>query len=191
MTPEMTPECLIDFERQVADLFEAGAIPGPVHLSGGNEEQLIRIFRTIKPRDYVFSTWRNHYHALLKGIPEELVLDQIRQGRSMNLMFPEYRFFTSAIVGGIAPIATGVAMGCNKGEEVWCFIGDMAAETGVVRESMAFADHHLLPINFIVEDNKFSCNSPTAKTTLKHEYRSGYSYERTWPHTGTGNWVTF
>ncbi len=187
----MTPERLCAFERQVADLFEAGAIPGPVHLSGGNEEQLIRIFSEIHPQDYVFSTWRSHFHALLKGIPEELVLDQIRQGRSMNLMFPEYNFFTSAIVGGIAPIATGVAMANKYFGEVWCFIGDMAAETGVVRESMAFASHHLLPIHFIVEDNKFSCNSPTDKTTTKHNYSNGYTYERTWPHCGTGKWITF
>lgn len=188
----MTKESLIAFERRVAELFEAGAIPGPVHLSGGNEEQLIRIFSKIKPHDYVFATWRNHFHALLKGIPEELVMEQIRQGRSMNLMFPEYRFFTSAIVGGIAPIATGVAMALrDTGQEVWCFIGDMAAETGVVRESMAFASHHLLPIHFIVEDNQFSCNSPTAKTTAKHDYNNGYTYERTWPHCGTGKWVTF
>lgn len=190
----MNKEQLIAFEQKVADLFESGAIPGPIHLSGGNEDQLIEIFEQIKPTDWVFSTWRSHFHALLHGIPEDLVMDQIRDGRSMNLMFPEYRFFTSAIVGGILPIATGVAMALKGyGPRVWCFIGDMAATTGVVDESIHFASGHDLPLEVVIEINHLSCNSPTSQCwgPAVKEISRTYVYDRGWPHCGTGKWVQF
>ncbi len=62
---------LIQFERKMADHWEAGKVRGPIHLSGGNEDELIEIFKYIKPTDWVFSTWRSHYHALLHGVPSE------------------------------------------------------------------------------------------------------------------------
>src|SRR5688572_6867119 len=133
---------LIEFEAKLAEEFEQGKIKGPVHLSGGNEEQLIAVFKRVSPEDWVFSTWRNHYHALLHGVPKDKVLAEIRAGRSMNLSFPEHRFYTSAIVGGILPIATGVAAalkskGCKR--KAWCFVGDMAATTGAFHEAHTYA----------------------------------------------------
>src|SRR6185436_14250762 len=154
----MLPADLIAFEREVADRFERGEIRGPIHLSGGNEEQLIEIFKQIPPDAWVFSTWRSHYHALLHGVPPEDVMEQILAGRSMNLAFPAYRFFTSAIVGGILPIACGVAA---AGHQVWCFVGDMTASTGTFHDASLFARGHTLPIKFVIEDNGLSTNTPT------------------------------
>lgn len=65
----MTKQELIDFESRIADLYRQGELPFLFHLSGGNEDQLIEIFKEIKEGDYVLSTHRNHYHALLHGIP--------------------------------------------------------------------------------------------------------------------------
>lgn len=194
----MTKDDLIRFEKEVADRFERREIPGPIHLSGGNEDQLIEIFKDIKPTDWVFSTWRSHYHALLHGVPEDKVMAEIMAGKSMSLMFPEYHFFTSAIVGGILPIAVGLAAGIkrqNKDAQVWCFIGDMSATTGIFYESINYAYKHGLPIRFIIEDNYLSCNSPTQEITTSHwkhdwPYKQ-YEYDRSVPHCGTGNWVTF
>ena len=59
---------LIQFEEEIKDLYERGKIKSPIHLSGNNEDQLIKIFRKIKKNDWVISTWRSHYHALLHGI---------------------------------------------------------------------------------------------------------------------------
>jgi pyruvate dehydrogenase E1 component alpha subunit len=71
---------LIDFEKTIVDHWEGGRIRGPVHLSGGNEKHLIEIFKRISKNDWVFSTWRSHYHALLKGVsPEWLEIDQSGQ----------------------------------------------------------------------------------------------------------------
>lgn len=195
---------LTHFEKEVAQKFEAGLIRGPIHLSGGNERELIDIFENIKPEDYVFSTWRNHYHALLHGIPPEELMDKIVSGHSMNIEFPEHHFFTSSIVGGILPIATGVAAALKrKGSElkVWCFIGDMTSCTGMFHECQQYAQTHELPITFVIEDNGFSTDTPTAKAWGDNEFHRlnpkcggnviRYSYERTYPHCGVGKWVNF
>ena len=183
---------LIAFEREVADAFEAKKIFGPIHLSGGNEDQLIEIFNNVEPTDWVCSSWRNHYHALLHGIPPEKVMAQIMAGRSMNLAFPEYRFFTSAIVGGILPIACGLAYAGNR---VWCFIGDMTASIGAFHDAQEYAFCNALPITFVVEDNGVSTNTPTYEAWGRKNGRMDdllrYDYTRTYPHVGSGVYVQF
>jgi TPP-dependent pyruvate/acetoin dehydrogenase alpha subunit len=187
-----TADDLRAFEREVADAFEAGRIRGPVHLSDGNEEDLIEIFKDIPHTDWIFSTWRSHYHALLHGIPRELVMAEILAGRSMMLHFPDYRFFTSAIVGGILPIACGVAA---TGQQVWCFVGDMAASIGAFHDAERYAIGHNLPIQFIVEDNGLSTDTPTLDTWgyAVHGYKMWhYRYTRAlYPHVGTGKFIEF
>jgi pyruvate dehydrogenase E1 component alpha subunit len=191
---------LIAFERSIADAFERGEIHGPVHLSGGNESQLIEIFKDISPEDYVFSTWRNHYHALLHGIPEDWLRQEIMAGHSMNIMNHEHKFFTSAIVGGICPIAVGVAAGIKRrggSEKVWCFVGDMCATTGIFSEAYRYSLGQHLPITFIIEDNGLSTNTPTDKVwgavgdieqtkSILNNIQNiiYYTYTRTYPHYG-------
>ena len=124
---------LINFEKDIKDLYEKGRIKSPIHLSGNNEKQLIKIFRKINKNDWVFSTWRNHYHALLKGLKTNDVKNQILKGKSMNINDLSKKFFTSSIVGGIIPIALGTALAIKikkKKNKVWVFIGDMTYETG-------------------------------------------------------------
>ena len=192
-----TAEVLRAFESEMAAHFEAGRIHAPIHLSGGNEDALIAIFRDVRPEDWVFSTYRNHYHALLHGIPPKMVRREVLAGRSMYWNSPEDRFFTSAIVGGILPIAVGVAAGIKRrggSERVWAFIGDMAATTGIFHESVQYADGHDLPIQFVVEDNGWSTDTPTVETwgTKPSILRSRrYRYTRVWPHVNSGTFVNF
>lgn len=101
---------LIDFEKKIETLYEKKKIRGPIHLSGNNEDELINIFKKIKKNDWVFSGWRNHYHAILKNIPLHHIEKQIIKGKSMNLNSMKHNFFTSSIVGGILPVSLGVAM---------------------------------------------------------------------------------
>lgn len=184
---------LIAFENRVAAAFETRKIRGPIHLVGGNEEQLIEIFKDIKRTDWVLSTWRSHYHALLHGAPEQRVMNEILAGRSMQLHFPEHRFLTSAIMGGILPIACGLAA---AGETVWCFVGDMAANSGSFFEAMQYVEGHRLNVKFVVEDNGLSTNSPTQGVWgCAHKWTSTtvhtYAYARTRPHCGSGKYVAF
>jgi pyruvate dehydrogenase E1 component alpha subunit len=190
---------LIQFERKMADHWESGRVRGPIHLSGGNEDELIEIFKYIKKSDWVFSTWRSHYHALLKGVPSEWLEEEILAGRSITIINQEEKFYASAIVGAIIPIATGVALSNkrnNTNDKVWCFIGDMAFETGGFYEMHKYAQRYNLPIRFVVEDNGVSTNTPTEETWngIKRDVPNDviwYNYKKEWPHYGTGKWVIF
>lgn len=192
----MTRDELIAFEKEVAAAFERKEITGPIHLSGGNEDDLIAIFKEVNRGDYVFSTYRSHYHALLHGIPREWLMAEILAGRSMNICSPEHRFHSSAIVGGCLPIAVGVALGLKRRkqpERVWCFVGDMAATTGAYHEARQYASCNQLPVRFVIEDNGLSCDTPTADAWgmgFTHtDNEEMYAYERTYPHSGIGRYV--
>jgi pyruvate dehydrogenase E1 component alpha subunit len=191
-------EELIHFENKIVESWDSGKIRGPVHLSGGNEKPLIKIFKRISENDWVFSTWRSHYHALLKGVSPDWLEKEILEGRSITIVNKDEKFYSSAIVGGILPIAVGVAMSNKmKGidETVWCFVGDMTFETGTFMENYKYAKNFDLPINFVVEDNGVSTNTPTINTwNKKTEIPNDviwYEYEKQWPHYGTGKWVIF
>jgi TPP-dependent pyruvate/acetoin dehydrogenase alpha subunit len=196
----LTKDELIEFETDIAAEFEAGKIPYPVHLAGGNEDQLIEIFKSIAPEDWVFCSWRSHYHALLKGVPKAVVRDAILGGKSISLCFPDYRVFSSGIVGGACPIAVGVAQSIkwrNGTEEVWCFIGDMTARCGLTFESHRYADGHNLPLTFVVEDNGLSVCTITKEVwgygdPVFHLHGAmDYDYKLTKPHVGIGKFVKF
>jgi TPP-dependent pyruvate/acetoin dehydrogenase alpha subunit len=199
----MTKEELIAFEEEIATLFNSGKIRAPIHLYYGNEEAIIRVFRPIRAQDWVFCSWRSHYQCLLKGVPKNRVRDEILAGRSISLCFPEQRVFSSAIVGGVLPIAVGAAMSIKqRGEDakVYCFMGDMTAETGIAHESIKYSRNHRLPIHFIVEDNAKSVCTDTRETwnqprlsyeDVNDEYISYYRYETKYPHAGAGVRVQF
>ena len=183
----MTAEDLIVFENDIAREFDAGRIRAPVHLnSPGQAEALINIFKNVAPEDWVLSTWRGTFHALLKGIPPEEVKRQIMAGRSMFISSPQHRFLSSAIMGAMLPIACGLAF---EGARVWCFIGDMAASIGAFQDAVRFADGHHLDVRFVIENNSLSTNTPTqeawahGKVTKSHIIE--YQYTRTYPHYQT------
>ena len=189
---------LIDFETEVKERYEGGEIKAPVHLSSNNEEELIEIFKDVKKDDWVFSSWRNHYHALLHGIPRDILMDLIVRGKSMSVYSDKPKFYSSSIVGGTIPIALGVAQSIKiKGDKnkVWCFVGDMTFESGIFHECYKYARNFELPLQFVVEDNNLSTNTPVDETWGgKQKVPSDiiyYKYKSDYPHHGTGNWVLF
>ena len=128
----------------------------------------------------------------------------------MNL--PEYKIHCSSIVGGIPSIATGIAAAAdmrNTGEHVWCWLGDMSAETGAFHEAYKYAVGRNLPITFIVENNRLSVETPTDTTwrrfkpwyleSAKNEgllwhapHLIYYEYtNKKYPHAGAGIRVQF
>jgi pyruvate dehydrogenase E1 component alpha subunit len=199
----MTAEDLIAFETEIAELFNAAKIRAPIHLYFGNEARMIEIFRDVKPEDWVFCSWRSHYQCLLKGVPREQVKAEIMAGHSISLCFPDHRIVSSAIVGGILPIAVGAAMGVKRrGEKarVHCFMGDMTSETGIAHECIKYSTNHQLPIRFIVEDNGKSVCTDTRETWQQpiltyekagHPLVVYYQYQTKYPHAGAGVRVQF
>jgi pyruvate dehydrogenase E1 component alpha subunit len=194
-----TPDQLIAFEQRVAAAFNEGEIHAPVHLSGGNETELIDLFTRIKRNDWICSTWRSHYHCLLKGVDQEQMMSDIRMGRSISLCYPDQRVISSAIVAGCLPIAVGLAWSikdAKKDEHVWAFIGDMAATTGMFSECVRYAVGHDLPVTFVIEDNGLSVCTDTKKTWGGKFDHSGthvryYKYHLMFPHSGTGKRIEF
>jgi TPP-dependent pyruvate/acetoin dehydrogenase alpha subunit len=201
---------LIKFETEIGERFNNREIRAPIHLYHGNEDQIIRVFEKIDvEQDWVCCTWRNHYQALLKGVPADLLRERIVSGKSMVMNLPEYRFICSSIVGGIPSIATGLALASKlkgTGEHVWCWTGDMSAATGAWSEAYRYAIAQQLPITFIVEDNELSVLTPThevwgkdkwylpaqARAWYEGDHLIYYKYTNTkYPHAGAGVRVQF
>jgi pyruvate dehydrogenase E1 component alpha subunit len=203
---------LIKFEKEIGDMFNNKLIKSPIHLYNGTEDFIIEIFKEIdNENDWVCCTWRNHYQALLKGISEEDVKQKILDGKSMVLNFFEQKFISSSIVGGIPSIATGIAFANklqNNNSKVWCWVGDMSAETGAFHEAYKFALNNDLNITFVIEDNKKSVCTPTNDIWkrekpyyLNQDYKGEiirqknlYYYQYTnekYPHAGAGQRIQF
>jgi pyruvate dehydrogenase E1 component alpha subunit len=161
----MNTQQLIEFETKIGDMFNNKEIKAPVHLYHGNEEKMIEVFKQVDIKnDWVCCTWRNHYQALLKGISPERLTEEIVKGKSMIMNLPEHKFICSSIVGGIPSIATGLALGeklAGTNNRVWCWVGDMSAETGAFHEAYKYAKNQKLPVTFIVESNNLSVTTPT------------------------------
>jgi len=187
-----TKEELIAFEDRIGDLYMDNQLPFLFHLSGGNEEQLINIFKDIKEGDYVISNHRNHYHALLHGIPPEELEQKIKDGRSMFVYDRERNFFLSAIIGGTPAIAAGVAWALKRkgsDQRVWCFVGDGTEDNGHLAEAVRYVDGFDLPCTFVIESNDRSCeatNEDRWGKTAHPEWNSPnvirYQYTCTYPH---------
>lgn len=193
----ITTSSLVEFEKVVVNLWEDGELPFLMHLCGGNEEQLINIFKEIKSGDWVLSTHRSHYHYLLAGGSPDKLLEIIKRGKSMFVFDKEINFLTSSIVGGMATIAVGIAMSLVKTpNSVWCFCGDAAVDEGSFFEAVRYVCNNDLPCYFVVEDNDRSVNSSKVD---RHGYDDiekilepfkyhvvYYKYNPTYPHAGSG-----
>ena len=203
MITTLTKENLIAFEDKVAKKFNSKKIRAPIHLYSGNEEQIIKVFQNINKDDWVLCSWRSHYQCLLKGVPENILMKAILNGRSISLCFPEQKIFSSAIVGGVLSIAVGIALSIKKKKDnnlVYCFMGDMTSETGIAHESIKYCMNHDLPIRFVIEDNELSVCTNTKKVwamkkltyeNIKHPMIIYYKYKNKYPHAGAGERVQF
>lgn len=202
----MTKNELIEFEAALAKEWEAGKIRVPVHFCGGNEDQLIEIFKEVREDDWVISTHRNHYHALLHGVSPDKLLDSIRgagKGGSMVHISNDPPFISTGIVAGGCGLAIGLAWALKevgKDRKVWCFVGDGATDEGHWYEAVRYAVGWDLPVIFVVEDNnRATCTSNEERwgTSECEDVTYGckkiryYRYAPTYPHVGTGKYVQF
>jgi pyruvate dehydrogenase E1 component alpha subunit len=187
----ITKQGLIEFENEIINLYKDCKLPFLFHLSGGNEDQLIKIFKDIKDGDYVISNHRNHYHALLAGIPPEELKQKIIDGRSMFIYDRKRNFFTSAIIGGTPAIAAGIALALKRkgsSQKVWCFVGDGTEDSGHLFEAARYVSGFELPCKFIVEDNNRSVCTPKnerwgmASHPIMPSSVMRYEYDITYPH---------
>jgi deoxyxylulose-5-phosphate synthase len=191
-------DSLVKFEDEIVELYLQCKLPFLFHLSGGNEEQLLEIFKDVRTGDYVITNHRGHYHCLLHGMRPEILKDRISNGRSMFLYDREKNIFCTAIIGGSPAIAAGIAWqlkNSNSDKKVWCFVGDGTEDTGHFYEAVRYVDGWDLPCKFIVEDNNRSVETPKSErwgTAMHPNWPScviKYHYDITYPHARTPDMI--
>jgi acetoin:2,6-dichlorophenolindophenol oxidoreductase subunit alpha len=156
------------FEETVHEQFHEGNVPGPLHLSIGQEAVAVGGIWPLRETDVIVSTHRGHHHCLAKGArPDRMMAELLGRadgysrgrGGSMHVAIPEIGLLgTNGIVGGGIPIGTGAALGLQidgRDDVAICFFGEGAAANGVFGEALNTASLWKLPIVFICENNRY------------------------------------
>lgn len=157
------------FEERCVELYSAAKIRGFLHLYIGEEAVAAGIMPALEAGDRVVSTYRDHGHALARGVPARSVMAEMfgkvegmcrGRGGSMHLFDVERRFYGgNAIVGGGLPLAVGLALAdrlAGRPHVTVCFFGEGAVAEGEFHESMNLAALWQLPVVFCCENNLYA-----------------------------------
>jgi pyruvate dehydrogenase E1 component alpha subunit len=157
------------FEEKSAELYTAQKIHGFLHLYVGEEAVAAGVLGALSPDDAVVSTYREHGHALARGVPADAIMAEMfgksngcarGRGGSMHLFDASRRFYGGyAIVGGGLPVAVGLALADKlqgNARVTACFFGDGATDEGEFHESLNLAALWQLPVLFLCENNQYA-----------------------------------
>jgi pyruvate dehydrogenase E1 component alpha subunit len=178
------------FEERAAEEYTQGKIAGFLHLYPGEEAVAVGVLHAAEPADYIVTTYREHVHALVRGIPANAVMAELfgrktgcsgGMGGSMHLFDRERRFMGGyAIVGETFPVATGIAYAIamrELPEAVICFFGDGAVNQGTFHESLNMAALWRLPVLFVCENNHYQIGTEIHRHSAVAEvYKRAASY---------------
>jgi pyruvate dehydrogenase E1 component alpha subunit len=177
------------FEEKCAELYSAGKIRGFLHLYIGEEAVAVGAMQALRREDAVVATYREHGHALARGIPMDRLMAEMYgkregcsrgRGGSMHVFDAQARFYGgNAIVGGGLPIAVGLALADrmqHRPRVTACFFGDGAVAEGEFHESLNLAALWKLPVLFLCENNLYAMGTrlerAQAQTDLSARARS-------------------
>jgi len=157
------------FEEKAAELYQAGKIRGFLHLYIGEEAVAAGAMSAIEATDSVVTTYRDHGHALARGLPAGGLMAEMYgkatgcsrgRGGSMHFFDVSRRFYGGyAIVGGGLPVAAGIALASKmRGDTdvTVCFFGDGAVAEGEFHETLNLAALWHLPVLFLCENNLYA-----------------------------------
>jgi pyruvate dehydrogenase E1 component alpha subunit len=178
------------FEEKAAEMYARGRIRGFLHLYIGQEAVATGAISLLRPEDYIVSHYREHGHALARGVEPARVMAELfgkatgvthGLGGSMHLFDATRRFMGGyAIVGGHLPLACGLAIGCqfDKNESVAvCFLGDGSVNEGSFHESLNLAAIWRLPVLFVCENNFYAMGTSMRKVSALAEiYKRAEAY---------------
>lgn len=178
------------FEARCVELYQAQKIRGFLHLYDGEEAVAVGVMAALDARDAVLATYREHGHALARGVPMASLMAEMLgkvegccrgRGGSMHLFDRERRFFGgNAIVGGGLPLAVGIALADQQlrpGAVTACFFGEGAVAEGAFHESMNLAALWKLPVLFVCENNLYAMGVPLDASDAQTEvYRKADAY---------------
>lgn len=157
------------FEEKCIELYSSQKIRGFLHLYIGEEAIAVGVMHALSAEDAVISTYREHGHALARGISAKSIMAEMYgkvegctrgRGGSMHLFDAKSRFYGgNAIVGGGLPLAVGMALAdkmMKRDRVTVCLFGDGAVAEGEFHESLNLASLWQLPVLFICENNYYA-----------------------------------
>jgi pyruvate dehydrogenase E1 component alpha subunit len=169
-------------EERCAEDYAAAKIRGFLHLYIGQEAVAAGVIPALAPNDSVVATYREHGHALLRGLSANAIMAEMYgkaggcsrgRGGSMHLFSREHRFFGGhAIVGGGLPVAIGIALAdkLRGTRAVTCvFFGEGATAEGEFHESLNLASLWRLPVLFVCENNLYAMGTALARSEAEPE----------------------
>lgn len=164
-------------EEKSAELYGQGKIRGFLHLYIGEEAVAAGMLPALQAQDNIVATYREHGHALLRGVPMDRIMAEMYgkregcsrgRGGSMHLFDAQARLFGgNAIVGGGLPLATGLALAARLQQEprvTACFFGEGAIAEGAFHEAMNLAALWRLPVLFCCENNLYAMGTALARS---------------------------
>lgn len=164
------------FEEKCAEVYSAGFIRGFLHLYIGEEAVAVGAMQPLRPDDAIVATYREHGHALARGVPMGSVMAEMYgkangcsrgRGGSMHLFDVSRGFYGGyAIVGGGLPIAVGLGLASKlQGTDniAVCFFGEGAMAEGEFHESMNLASLWRVPVLFLCENNRYAMGTPLVR----------------------------
>ena len=182
-----------EFEQRAAEQYTEGKIAGFLHLYPGEEAVAVGSLRAADPGDYVVTTYREHVHALVRGVSPEAVMAELfgrtggcsrGYGGSMHLFDAERRFLGGyAIVGETFPVAAGAAYWLRLNGDpdvVLCYFGDGAVNQGTFHETLNMVALWDLPVVFVCENNHYQIGTEIHRHSAipqVHKRACGYGVE--------------
>ena len=178
------------FEETCAELYSAGKIRGFLHLYIGEEANAVGVMQALGPEDAVVATYREHGHAIARGLPATEIMAEMYgkasgssrgRGGSMHIFSADHRFYGgNAIVGGGLPLAVGLALADKmqgRNRVTCCFFGEGAAAEGEFHESLNLAALWKLPVLFICENNGYAMGTALERSESETDiHRHAESY---------------
>jgi len=165
------------FEEKCAELYGQQKIRGFLHLYVGQEAVAVGVMQSLLPDDALVATYREHGHALARGIDAGAVMAEMYgkregtsggRGGSMHIFDVRKRFYGgNAIVGAGLPLAVGLALADKlqrRPRVTACFFGEGAIAEGEFHESMNLAALWKLPVLFICENNLYAMGTALARS---------------------------
>lgn len=179
------------FEEKVGEAYQMGRIGGFCHLYIGQEAVAVGSIRAVRSDDYVFTAYRDHAQAIVRGMEPGPVMAELfgrvdgcsgGAGGSMHMFSADVNFMGGhGIVGTHLPLAAGVgyAIRYRGGDQVvLCFFGDSVVNGGPFHEAFNMVARWGLPVVFIVENNAYGMGTATDRVTSVEELATrGQAYE--------------
>lgn len=170
-------------EESAAELYGKGIVRGFLHLYNGQEAIAAGVLPHLQPTDRLWCTYREHGHALARGMTASTILSELAgkregccggRGGSMHLFDVKLNFYGgTAIVGAHLPMAVGMAMAdqkSNRNSITACFLGEGAAAEGVFHESMNLATLWKVPVLFILENNRYAMGTALTESQTSTDF---------------------